>query len=157
MQLHKRLAICVLAGLFSFGCGDSGFVKARGRVIKGGAPFQLPEGEGLRIVFSPMELPTEQKYDSYAAAFDPDDSTFFVMGKGDKGLPPGNYRISIELLRKKEDLLGGKLLGKNSPLTCEIVAPANDLVIDLDKANFDTLLEQGAAKASKRSAKKSRG
>jgi hypothetical protein len=150
MHLLKRLAICVLASLPATGCGDSGFVKARGHVIKGGAPFITNEGEGMRIALAPLEMTQGDKYDSYAAAYDPDDGSFFVMGKQDKGLPPGKYRVSIELMKKKEDLLNGKLLGAKSPLTLEVTTSNNNLVIDLDQANFDKLLADASAKPAKR-------
>ena len=79
------------------------------------------------------------------------------MGKQDKGLPPGNYRVSIELMQKREDLLGGKLLGVKSPLTLVVDQGGNnDLVIDLDKANFDSLLAAASAKPVKKGPKKQR-
>jgi len=150
MNLVKRLGVCFFVGILALGCGDSGFVKARGRVIKGGEPFLADDGEGMRIVFVPLDT-SGTKYDTYAAAYDPADGSFFVMGKQDKGLPPGMYRVSIELMKKKEDLLNGKLMGAKSPLTLEVTKNSKDLVIDLDQANFDTLLAAGAAKAAKRS------
>jgi hypothetical protein len=159
MYVKSRFSVCSLACLLAAGCGDAGYVKAKGRIIKGGQPYITEEGVGVRMVFEPMEMPEGTKYDSYAAAYDPDDGSFFVMGKQQKGLPPGNYRVSIQLMEKKEDLLGGKLLGARSPLTV-VVDPRgnNDLVIDLDKANFDKLLADAAAKPAKRgSGKKQRG
>jgi len=153
MHLVKRLGVCFLAGFLALGCGDSGFVKARGRVIKGGEPFLADEGEGMRIVFVPLEA-SGTKYDTYAAAYDPYDGSFFVMGKQDKGLPPGKYRVSNELIKKKEDLLNGKLMGAKSPLTLEVTKNSKDLVIDLDQANFDKLLANAAAKPAKRGSAK---
>jgi hypothetical protein len=156
MYTKSRFSACLLACLLASGCGDSGYVKAKGHVIKGGQPYITEEGVGVRIAFAPIE--TEgTKYDSYAAAYNPDDGSFFVMGKQDKGLPPGNYRVSIELMQKREDLLGGKLLGAKSPLTL-VVDPSgnNDLVIDLDKANFDSLLAAASAKPIKKGPKKQR-
>ena len=131
-------------GLLALGCGNSSFIKAKGRIVKGGQPFLTEEGEGLRIFFDPLELPPGHHYDSFAAIYDPDNGSFQVAGKDGQGLPPGKYRVGLQLMKSKEDRLGGALLGKKSPFTLEVTGTRDDLIIDLDQAKFDTLLAQAA-------------
>ena len=149
MLSHQRLVVGLLVTLFAAGCGDSGFVKAKGHLVKGGNPFLTGEGEGMRIVFAPIELQSTTQYDSYAASYNPKDGSFVVTGKNGKGLPPGNYRVGLQLMKSKEDLLNGRLLGKKSPLVAEVTTGRNDIVIDLDQAHFDDLLAVAPTKKPK--------
>jgi hypothetical protein len=150
MRRLQTLLLSALMVLLATGCGGSNFIKAKGRVVKGGEPYHTPEGEGLRIFFAPEQTSDAEHYDSYAAAYDPDDGTFEVIGKDGRGLPPGQYRVGIQLMQKKEDLLGGRLLGKQSPFVVEVALRGNDIVLDLDQAHFDTLLAQAAKPAKGR-------
>jgi hypothetical protein len=145
MRFLVRYSPCLLIGLLVLGCGKSSFIKAKGRIVKGGQPYLTQEGEGLRIFFSPLEAPTGQQYDSFAAIYEPDNGSFQVVGKDGQGLPPGKYRVGLQLMKSKEDLLKGALLGKKSPFTLEVTGGSDDLVIDLDQAQFDTLLAQASA------------
>src|SRR5712692_8348355 len=133
MRTIRRLLLCLLLSLLAVGCG-AGYIKAKGRVLKGGELFHPGEGEALRIILAPLEAPTGSTYDSYAAEFHPDDGTFQVKGKDGNGLPPGKYRIGLELLKKKEDLFKGSLTGARSPFTCEVTSDSSQLVVDLDQA-----------------------
>ena len=124
------LALCVVM----LGCGGSSLVKPKGRVIKGGAPFQTGDGEALRIILAPAEGVEGSAYDSYPALYSPDDATFQVIGKDGKGMPPGKYRVGLELIKKKEDLFKGILRGRRSPFTCEVTSSSGEIVVDLDQA-----------------------
>jgi hypothetical protein len=106
--------------------------------MKGGEPYHPAEGESLLIYFAPVDSPDSSHSDSYAAQYDPTDGTFEVVGKDGKGLPLGKYRVGIQLMKKKEDLLGGQLTTSKSPLVFDVTG--NDIVIDLDKADFDSIL-----------------
>jgi hypothetical protein len=138
--------LLLLIGLLAVGCGDGSHVKARGRLVKGGQPFVTAEGEGLRIFFAPLNAPEGKQYDSYAAEYRREGGTFVVKGKDGKGLPPGKYRVSLQLMKNREDRFQGKLMGPKSPLTCEVTDGGKDLVIDLDQAKVDVLLGKGEAK-----------
>jgi hypothetical protein len=152
--MHPRqIALFLLVlGLFASGCGDSSRIKAKGRIVKGGQPYLAPEGEGFRVFFVPLEVPDGKHYDSYAAEYNSEDGSFLVQGKDGKGLPPGKYRVDLQLMKSKEDLLNGKLMGKKSPYTIEVTNSGYDLIIDLDTARFDSLLAE--QKPSKPKSKK---
>jgi hypothetical protein len=108
-------------------------IKATGTITKGGAQFHLGTNEGLRIFFVPMDPPRDH-FDSYAGIFDNDRGRYEVVGKDGKGLPPGRYRITIQLIKKKEDLFKGQLTGEKSPFTCEVASGSTEVPIDLDQA-----------------------
>jgi hypothetical protein len=143
MRVRWHLVAGALVGLFLLGCTDSQ-IKTRGKVVKGGQPYLTEKGQGFRIVFQPLEAPDGKHFDSYAAAYDPSDGTFEVQGKDGKGLPPGKYRVSIQLMKDKEDLLGNQLMGNKSPFTCEIKSDRDEVTLDLDQARFDFLLAEAA-------------
>jgi hypothetical protein len=131
MQKTRIVATCLLLGLLATGCGGSNMIKAKGRIVKGGQPFVPPEGQGLRIFFMPVDT-SGDRYDSYMATFNKDNSTFVVIGKDGAGLPPGNYRVSVELLKQKADQFKDKYTGTRSPFTFEVNKENKELVIDLD-------------------------
>jgi hypothetical protein len=131
MPLTRNGSVLVLIALVLCGCGGDGRFKARGRIVKNGTPFQLGESEGMRIVFAPVEA-AETTYESYVAVFNKDGS-FQVTGKDGKGMPPGKYRISLEHLKKKEDLFNGVFAGSRSPFVREVTDGSQEIVIDLDK------------------------
>jgi hypothetical protein len=149
MRKTRFLFLGLALSLVGLGCLRSlDFIKAKGRVVKGGQPYLAEEGQGMRIFFAPLEVPAGSQYDSYAAVYDPKNGTFEVTGKDGKGLPRGRYRVDIQLMKNKEDLLNGKLMGANSPLTLEVKGTSDELVIDLDQVPFDKLLAAGQAKLS---------
>jgi hypothetical protein len=131
----------LLIAVGAAGCGSAGgHFNAKGRVVRGGKPYVTQKGEGLRIFFAPVEARTPGKYDSFAAVYRPDDGTFQVVGKDGTGLPPGQYHVSLQLMKDKEDLFKGKLMGKQSPYTFDVSRGGEELVIDLDKVDLDASL-----------------
>ena len=145
MRSLAYLLAAAIAGLTVMGCGNNGFINAKGHIIKGGQPYLLPEGQGFRIFFMP-ENTSGTRYDSYSAAYDPEDGSFLVTGKDGRGLPPGKYQVDIQLRQGKEDLLGGKL----PPVPLEITPDNKALVIDLDTTPFDKALEQTKRQMSRK-------
>src|SRR5262245_35427568 len=149
MHPRQMMFSLLVLGLFALGCGDSSHIKAKGRIVKGGQPYLAPEGEGFRVFFVPLEVRKDDHYDSYAAEYDPQDGSFCVQGKDGRGLPAGKYRVDLQLMKSKEDLLSGKLMGKKSPMILE-VTDGDDVVINLDEAKFASLLvEQKPATPNK--------
>jgi hypothetical protein len=134
MRCFRYLLLCLLICLVSMGCGNSQ-IKAKGRVLKGGAPFQPAEGEAVRIFFEPLD-PPQGSYDSYAGEFNNKDGTFQINGKDGTGLPPGKYRITLQLMKNKEDLFNGGLMGRRSPFSCEVKRSSDEAVVDLDQVKL---------------------
>jgi hypothetical protein len=147
MRSLQFILLAAVVGLFSLGCGNNGFINARGRVLKGGEPLRLSQGQVLRIFFGPTSA-GGTRYDSFAASYNPKDGSFVVLGKDGRGLRPGNYHVGFQLMEKKEDLLGGRLLGPGSTLTVEVTPSSKDLVVDLDNTPFAKALEATTRKTA---------
>jgi hypothetical protein len=119
-------------GLLLSGCG-SGKMHVKGRILKNGEPYLPAQGEVIRVMFVPISDGTERGTDFYAALVNPADGTFRVAGSDGQGIPRGKYRIAIEHLRKKTDLLKGEFDPEHSPLVREIRRAADEVVIDVAK------------------------
>jgi hypothetical protein len=156
MRYTCLVVLVALAGLTTLGCGNSGKIKAKGRIVKSGQPFLAEQGEGLRIFFDPVEYPADQ-YDSYAAEYHPKDGSFEVEGKDRKGLPPGTYRVSLQLMKSKEDLLKGAAMGKQSPFQQVEVSGKNEIVLDLDQVQPSAKQAVAAPGAKKTQRRELRG
>lgn len=127
-----RFTILVLVLALAVGCG-SNKLTTRGRVLKGGAPFKPGPGEFVRVTFVPIREAGKKVEDYYVAEYDPKDASFKVAGKDLKGMPPGKYRVAIELDKHRSDLLRGKFDAVNSPFVYDVDASTPEIVIDLDR------------------------
>jgi hypothetical protein len=132
MPWTRLLAVAVLA-LAVCGCG-SNLLRTRGRVVKGGAPFLPGPGEFVRVTFVPVLPAGKRAHDYYVAEYNAADGTFQVAGKDRNGMPPGRYRVAVELDKKRRDLLGGRFDADNSPFVYDVDAGTPEIVIDLDRA-----------------------
>ncbi len=105
----------------------------QGPAAKGGQPFSPPEGEYLEITFVPIRSDGQPVPDYYYAEVDQTTGTFRPAGKDLKGMPPGKYRIAVELMKKRKDQFGGKFNTLNSPFVFDVDSQTKEIVIDLDK------------------------
>jgi hypothetical protein len=130
MPRQRILLAALLAGVFLPGCG--GLVKPAGRVVKGATPFLAEEDEVLHITFAPVDV-SGTSFTSYPAEYHREDGTFRVLGKDGRGLPPGKYTVTVELLKNRKNVLRGRVNAGTSPLQFEVAGSSSDLVIDLGK------------------------
>jgi hypothetical protein len=133
MRNRSFVVFVVVAGLLAGGCGGSGKLQTRGRVLKGGQPFTLPEDEYVRLTFVPVVEKGGQAMDLYVAEYNRADGSFKVAGKDLKGMPPGKYKIAVEHLKSRTDLLKGAFSEANTPFFCEVKTLADEVTIDLAK------------------------
>ncbi len=120
-------------GLLISGCGGSGKLQTRGRLLKNGAPYLPPEGDIVRVMFVPIPDGKERVTDFHMANFNPEDGTFQASGKDLKGVPPGKYRIAIEQLHRRADIFKGAFDAERSPFVHEVNSSTGEIVIDLAK------------------------
>jgi hypothetical protein len=114
------------------GCGD-GKLRTRGQILKDGAPYVAAEDEIVHVTLVPIPERGEKVQDWHIAVFSKTDGTFVASGKDGKGVPPGKYRIAVEHLRHKKDLLNGAFGTENSPFVREVKTSSDTLTLDLAK------------------------
>ena len=121
----------------SAGCGSNGpkLLKAQGQVVKNGEDFIPEEGENLQVCFIPIAADLSPPRNWYAAEVDPATGSFYASGGEKKGMPPGKYRVMIELKRNRKDVLGGKFDSQNSPYVFEIDETSETMIVDIAKPN----------------------
>jgi hypothetical protein len=133
----KRPILAILTiltlGLLISGCGGSGRLQTRGRILKNGAPYLPPEGDIVRVMFVPIPDGKEKVTDFHMANFNPDDGTFQAAGRDLKGVPPGKYRIAIEHLHRRADIFKGAFDAERSPFVHEVNSSTAEITIDVGK------------------------
>lgn len=134
MRFTKTLALLLLLAMLSAGCGGNGKLQTRGQVVRGGQPLTLPQGEYIRLIFIPI-LADARPRDTYVAEYDRRDATFRVAGKDLKGMPPGKYKIMVEHLRRRDDLLKGAYAEDRTPFECEVRSSSDFVTVDMDQAS----------------------
>jgi hypothetical protein len=130
MKRGQTLVVIALVLTIS-GCGGADRLQTRGRILKDGQPFRPDEGDVVRVMFVPIPADGGRATDFHMAEFNATDGTFRAAGKDLKGIPPGKYRVTVEHLRKKKDLLKGAFDAENSPIIREINSTAEEVTIDL--------------------------
>jgi hypothetical protein len=116
------------------GCGDNdGLIRTHCRVVKGSAMYVTPDDHHLQIQFVPIPEDGKPPNMFYAAQVDQDTGEFRPDGPMKTGMPPGKYRIALELLdSKKKDVFEGRFDAELSPFIFEIDEDTDEVVIDLD-------------------------
>ena len=118
------------------GCGNSDRLNAKGRIVKGGAPFTVPEKEVVRVTFFPVTADGKPPANTYASAFNGADGTFRAVGPDGKGIPPGKYRIAVEHEVKRKDVFRAAFDGNRSPFVFDIDSNTKEIVLDLDEKSL---------------------
>jgi len=131
----QRVVFSTLLAAWAFatsGCGGDGLLRTQCRLLKGGQPFIPKEGEYIQVTFVPISPDGKPPSDLYYADVDQATGTFRPAGKDRKGMPPGKYRVAVELMKKKKDQLGGKFNEDKSPFVFDFDSKTTEVVIDLD-------------------------
>ena len=113
------------------GCGGDGLVNPPVRLTLGGRPFAPGAGEVVQLTFVPVTAAGQPPSDFYASRTDPD-GTIRPAGKTGRGLPPGRYKVAVEVLAKRKDTLGGKYDADNTKFEFDFTAATKEIVLDLD-------------------------
>jgi hypothetical protein len=132
MRITRGVVVAALGLVVLSGCGD-GRLNARGRILKGGAPFTVPEEDYIRVTFFPVTENGTPPKNTYAADFNGADGTFRAAGPDGRGIPPGKYRVALEYLRGRKDLFKGAYDGDRSPYVFDVSAGMSEMVIDVAK------------------------
>lgn len=124
--LCGSVLITLAIGVFSLGlaCGckpKQTLVKAKGKVLVAGQPYDPAADEELMIILYPMVEEGEVN-NTYPGVTNPN-GTFYVPGIGGEGVPPGKYRVSVEAMGgggNKRLKVARSLVGRNSTFVCEL-------------------------------------
>jgi len=133
MRVFKGWLAAALCLALVSGCGGSGRLNTKGRIVKGGGPYTAPQEEYVRVIFFPVTSDGKPPKNTYIATYNGTDGTFRAVGPDGKGIPPGKYRIALEHVRKKKDVFNGAYDGDKSPFVFDVDPNTTELVIDLDK------------------------
>jgi hypothetical protein len=76
----------------------------------------------------------ENRTSSYPAEYNSEDGTFRVRGSDGRGLPPGKYSVTLELMKNRKDVFHGRFNARQTPFQFDVASSSSDLVVDLDKA-----------------------
>jgi hypothetical protein len=126
-------SILFFALALTAGCGKSdGLLRTQGRLMQGGQPLVPKEGGYIQVIFVPIMPEGQVPSDHYVAVVDQATGTFVPAGKNRKGMPPGKYRVAVELLQNKKDQFGGKFDTVRSPFVIDVDPTTQEIVIDLD-------------------------
>jgi hypothetical protein len=138
MRLALTIPVCACLLLVS-GCGPSGLFP-EGQILKNGEPFIPGEGEFVQVAL----VSVADGGGSYVAGFSAEDGTFLVT---DKGMPPGKYKVSIQVMKKRKDMLKGKVGPTMSPFVFDIQTGKEEIKVDLAQAGLEPSRKSGPARS----------
>ena len=132
--------VSMLVLVFTFGAAGCGskepkLLKAKGQVVKDGEDFapDVDDGEGLQVCFIPIADDLSPPKNWYAAKVDQSTGHFVASGGEGKGMPPGKYRVMVELKKNRKDLLKGQFDADNSPYIFEVDDDSEPMIVDIAK------------------------
>jgi hypothetical protein len=132
------------------GCGNNdGLLRTRGFVVRGDEGFVTPEGQHLQIQFVPIPKNGKPPNMYYAAEVNQDTGEFRPVGPMLKGMPPGKYRVALELLdEKKKDVFDGKFDTEQSPFVFDVEDETDEMIVDLDSPEAQSHMRASAMAAA---------
>lgn len=137
----RRLYMAAFAALLFAGCGPR-MVKVEGKLLNNGQPYTPPPGAHLSLSFvgSGEGGPT-----IYPATINPGDSSFTAPGPNGGGVPPGKYKIQLNLAPESTDpaslakmAAAGNVFTAINGKECEVPdSGAKSLTIDIAKGTVN--------------------
>jgi hypothetical protein len=106
-------------------------LRGKGQVVKDGEDFVPDDEENLQVALVPIQDDNSPAKNFYYAEVDQSSGRFFAAGADKKGVPPGSYRVLVELKKDKKDLLKGKFFNMQSPFIFEIDDNSEPMVVDI--------------------------
>jgi hypothetical protein len=132
MRFTQLLAVLAIA-LVLAGCSRSGKLNTKGVILKDGEPLKVGAEDVVRVILVPMPEDGSHPNQLFAAEFNRDNSTFVVKGPDGRGMPPGKYRVAVEVLQARKDVFKGAFSSENSPLFCTIQSSSDEITVDVGK------------------------
>ncbi|MFO0925588.1 MAG: hypothetical protein U0736_00925 [Gemmataceae bacterium] len=139
-RLPAALAVGTVAVILLTGCPSGGpkNVPIKGKLVDNGQPVKaaakLPPGDpGMRVEF--ITVKGGVAGEPYGASVNAGEGTFTVPGPKGKGIPPGQYKVSVHVgAFGAPDALKGAFIPEKTPLTVDIPdKPAVNVTVDVGK------------------------
>ncbi|HZY86828.1 MAG TPA: hypothetical protein VFE78_18485 [Gemmataceae bacterium] len=135
--MRPRLLCCLVLALavLAPGCGPTR-LRPRGRLTRNDTPFVPDAKETVHITFFPAkDQPAGGgEGEGCVALFNREDSTFQAVGRDGKGLPPGKYRITVQVMKNKKDEYQGYFGPAGNPFVRDVAPGGEEIVLDLKAA-----------------------
>ena len=128
------VALVLLAGCGGGGGGNEKVVLVKGKFLKGGKPYpldisKLPPGDsGVVITF----MSTTKPGDDHPARVNSNTMEFDIPGPKEKGIPPGSYKVMIQVGGFGNDFMRGQFTREKTPIVRDI-QEGQEVIIDVDK------------------------
>jgi len=137
MRALTTLACCLtLCLLFTACASEEKLVKVNGKLKEGEQPFKMDPNGSISVSFVPI-VAEGTHFSTYPATVERTDMSFVVPGRKGKGIPPGKYRVAIQLrtpeASEKINEQNQRLSKQHSPIMVE-VNDETPLIIDVAKA-----------------------
>jgi hypothetical protein len=135
-KMRITLALLTMAAIsfLAAGCGGGPMkYQTYGRILKDGAPFLPPKDDAVRVTLVPIPETGGKVMNWYAARYNAKDASFRASGPDGAGIPPGKYRVCVELLHNRNDVFKGAYFGETSPFVREVRSRSDEITIDLAK------------------------
>jgi len=138
---YAQFTVLVVLVAMTLGCsepkiGDAG-VKIRGKVVKGGAPLDVPRRDiGLGSVELHL-IPSDPSHEPQVALV-AEDGTFEIVAAG-QGIAPDDYKLAVYQQNEGpgSDLLNGKFSKEKTPITIKVSADNVGGEFDLGTIELD--------------------
>jgi hypothetical protein len=131
-KLAACLALCLLLPACSTGPKP---IKVKGTVVYNGKPYMVDTKGSINLTFVPI-VDADTPHDKYPTRMNKEDATFVVLGRNSTGIPPGKYRIAVNLMvpNMTDEMteMNAKFTEKDSPIVLDIAGDA-PVLVDLAK------------------------
>jgi hypothetical protein len=146
VRTGRTLLAALLLGLLSAGCGGGPpLFKPRGRLVRDGEPYRPGGKETVHLAFFRADGQPDER-EACPALFNREDGTFQVVGKARRGIPAGKYRVAVQVMKSRKDLLRGAFAVSRTPLACEVPSSTGEITLDLKTPAGAPALHQGAGR-----------
>jgi hypothetical protein len=133
MRQWFAVVVMLVVAMAVSGCGrDENLLRAKGQVLRDGEKLIPEDEEYLQVAFVPINDDKTPARNWYIAEVNQNNGSFVASGGQKKGMPPGKYRVVVELLKEKKDLLKGKFNGQDSPFVFDVYDTAELMMIDVE-------------------------
>lgn len=123
------LLIFVTCALLA-GCGPR-MVQVKGKVTASGKPLKKDAWEIIQVVFIPQPEVEDKPSQMYAAQLE--GSSFQILGRRNRGIPAGKYRVSVMFTGGRRSGKKTENLATSSVAVIRDVNGKDEIVIDVDK------------------------